>query len=428
MRAPLVIVVAVCVAYANAFWGVFQFDDYNVIIDNPAVHSWSGWFGDLEGIRPVLKLANTFNWTSGAGPFGFHLVNLCVHAANAVTIYYLYARAVEDKAIAVSAALVFALHPIQTEAVTYISGRATSLMAMFYLASVLAYARGRSSGSRRWLYVISPLLFALAVLTKEVAVTLPLALVLWELIGPRRGGALHAQAVHWILLGGIAVVLCMHAGYSRSLAYGFGVRGVCDNVRSQIDGVWYLLSKIAWPAHLDIDPALPTVTAWSWALAGKALVIAALFGTGIAHLRRRPWLAFVILWFFVHLVPTNSIVPRRDIVNEREVYLAMAGWALVASVAASRLPIRWRRGILVAVLVSLGVGTMLRNLDYRSEIALWEAAVRDAPANPRAYHNLGYAYELDGDRARARRAYEVALQLRSDYPLAWYHLKGLERQ
>src|ERR1700730_3248460 len=66
---------AVGLTYLNAFWGVFQFDDYNVIVDNPAIHSWSGWLHDLQGIRPLLKLSYALNWTAGLGLFGFHLFN-----------------------------------------------------------------------------------------------------------------------------------------------------------------------------------------------------------------------------------------------------------------------------------------------------------------------------------------------------------------
>jgi hypothetical protein len=424
-RATLLVVGIACLAYTSAFGGVFQFDDYGVIVDNPAVHSWSGWLADLGGLRPVVKLANTIDWTSGLGVFGFHLVNVAIHAANAALVYRLFARFVGRNA-ALIAALLFAVHPALTEAVTYISGRSTSLEATFYLGSLLAYLHGRDAGSKWWLYVVSPLLFALAFFTKEIAVTLPFALVLVELTGPARPGAARAQVVHWLMLAGCGAVLIAHRSYAASMAYSFEVRSVHDNVLTQIEGVWYLASKLAWPSHLDIDPALPVVSTWSWTLAAKAFVLVVAGVVGLANLRRRPWLGLGIVWFFLHLAPTNSLVPRRDVVNEREVYLAACGVFLVAGVVLARFGAKLRSGLVVAILVALVVVTTVRNRDYRSEVALWERATSDAPTNARAFNNLGYAYELEGEPLAARRAFEEALRLRPDYPKARNNLLGLE--
>jgi tetratricopeptide (TPR) repeat protein len=428
-RSALLIAGAACLAYLTAFAGAFQFDDYAVIVDAERVHSWSGWLGSLGGLRPVLSLAYTLNWTSGAGLFGFHLFNVALHAANAVMVYALFGRFSDEKNAALVAALLFALHPVQTEAVTYVSGRSASLMAAFYLGSVLAYARGRETRSALWLYVVSPALFVLAFLTKETAVTLPVALVLFEATRPVRERFLRLQVVHWAILGGLGVLLFAHPGYARSLGYALNLRSVHDNLLSQIDGVWYLLSRLAWPAELELDPALPVVSRWTWLLAAKALLLAALLAAGLASLRRRPWLAFGVLWFFLQLAPTQSVVPRRDIVNERHVYLAAAGLFFAGSVALSRVlspwP-RWRTAVAAALLTVLAARTTLRNLDYRSEVAMWESAVRASPDNARAYNNLGYAYALRGDDDAAREAYRAAIRLRPNYVRALNNLSALE--
>ena len=130
--APAVLAVAVLLAYFNALTGIFQFDDYNVIVNNPAVHSLPAWFDSMPGIRPLLKFSYALNWTVNAGPFGFHLFNVLVHAVNAVLVYRVLCALRERQAGAdwapLVGALLFALHPVQTEAVTYISGRSVSLM------------------------------------------------------------------------------------------------------------------------------------------------------------------------------------------------------------------------------------------------------------------------------------------------------------
>ncbi|MDH4325745.1 MAG: hypothetical protein OEW90_16530, partial [Betaproteobacteria bacterium] len=179
MRAS-VLVVAALAAYANVFYGGFQFDDFNVIVRQGAVHSLGAWWDSMPGIRPLLKLSYALSWSAGDGStYAFHAVNVMLHAANVLLVWQLLRTLFERMGVggegfaAFAAALLFALHPAHTEAVTYVSGRSVSLMAFFYLASVLAYLRG----APRW---VSPLLFLAALGAKEVAVTLPFALLLCE--------------------------------------------------------------------------------------------------------------------------------------------------------------------------------------------------------------------------------------------------------
>ncbi|MBE0606359.1 MAG: hypothetical protein IH610_08750, partial [Deltaproteobacteria bacterium] len=307
---------AVAAVYLNSFRGVFQFDDYNVIVDNPGVHTWGAWLAGLpRGIRPLLKFTYTLNWTSGTGLFGFHLVNVALHAANAVMLFLLASRVggpSVSRFAALLPALLFAVHPVQTEAVTYISGRSVSLMAFFYLGSLLAYLRGRERGSRLLLYLASPLLFLLAVASKEVALTLPFAMILCEAARRERDGwveAHRAQAVHWGLLAALAVFLFAHAGYARLIEACFEIRGGAANLLTQVHGIGYLLSHLFLPHSLNFDPDLPVFSGGSTVLLPEALLLAALLAAGIFGLRKRSLAGFGILWFFLHLVPTNSFIP-----------------------------------------------------------------------------------------------------------------------
>ncbi len=462
LLSSILLVGAAIAAYLNAFRGDFQFDDYNVIGNNPAVHSLSAWLADIRGIRPLLKLSYTLNWTSGLGIFGFHLFNTAVHAANTVMVFLLLRRLGDGERSAGNAAadrgpgnylyyyqrppwgwawvlfagLLFALHPVQTEAVTYISGRSMSLMACFYLGSMLAYIRGRERGSKVWLYLVSPSLFVLALLTKETAVTLPAALLLWEVAGrPRSAGVrsiLRAQAGHWAVLLAALAFLAAHPGYAAFLSSNFAIRGPGENLLVQIDGVSYLLSKLVWPVSLNIDPVLPAASGWTWGLAGKALALGALIAAAVVSFGRRPWIFFGVLWFFLHLLPTNSIVPRLDGANERHLYIAAIGLFFAASVELREWSLRAGAGRRVlqagaaAVLILLGSLTVSRNADYRTEIAMWESSVRADPRNARAFNNLGHAYALAGETGKARRAYQEALFLNPGYDLARRNLAILE--
>jgi len=448
------LICAVCAAYFNALWGDFQFDDYNVIVQNPVVHSWAAWWSEVpHGIRPLLKATYTLNWILGPDAFGFHLLNVLVHAGNTLLVYALTTallRELEARGArlwasgerdtltpALLAALLFAVHPVQTEAVTYISGRSVSLMALLYLGSVLAYVRGRAADEtrQRWLlYGLSPGLFVLALLVKEVAVTLPAALLLWEMLRgagrPSWSVILRRQALHWTVLAAAVVVLFRHPGYYPLLAFSFSVRSLQDAVLTQIHGIVYLLSRLVWVHHLNIDPDLPVISRWTPALAAEGLFLATCLGVGVISLRRHPWVGFGILWVFLHLLPTNSVVPRLDVANERQLYLAgWGGFLLIGAALAQLLRATLRPQIVsalsVLIVVGLGAATVLRNEAYRTEVALWEATVRESPAKARAYNNLGYAYALAGRPGEAEEAFGTALRLDPEFALARQNLSSV---
>jgi tetratricopeptide (TPR) repeat protein len=428
---------AVAVVYLNSFRGVFQFDDYNVIVDNGGVHTWGAYLAGLPGgIRPLLKFTYTLNWTSGLGLFGFHLVNVTLHAANAVMLFFLASR-IGGPSVSLFAALLpallFAVHPVQTEAVTYISGRSASLMTFFYLGSILVYLRGRERGSRFLLYLASPVLFLFAAASKEVALTLPFALVLCEAVRPERTGwreALRGQAVHWGLLVALAVLFLAHVGYGRLLEACFDIRGVAANLFTQVHGIGYLLSRLVLPRALNIDPDLPVFPVGSPVLVPEALLLAALRAAGIFGRKKRSPAGFGILWFFLHLVPTNSFIPRLDVANERQVYLASWGLFLAGAAAVDLLREKLGRrrvtAAAAALVIALGVLTVSRNTVYRSEVALWEDSARKSPGKARAWNNLGYAYEQAGRFRDAETAYLIALRLDPGYALARWNLKGLK--
>jgi hypothetical protein len=408
------IAVTVSLVYLNSFQGVFQFDDYNVIVHNARVHSFSVWLKDLpHGIRPLLKLTYALNWISGYGTFWFHLLNLLIHIVNSMLVYFLILRFVRDYLIletrstniALLATFLFALHPLQTEAVTYISGRSTSLMTMFYLGSMLAYIHGIDAKKRVWIFVLSPLLFMMAVFTKETAVTLPLALLLWERTGIHRlrtWVALRMQAVHWAMLVLILVIILAHPTYGQLLEYSFDIRNFKDNLLSQVNGVIYLMSKIVMVNRLNIDPDLPVISMWTPLLAVKATLLLSLIIIGIISLKRMPWLGFGLLWFFLHLLPTNSVVARIDVANDRQLYLPVLGVFFILSMGIATVRgVLVRRGWVVQagaiiLLVMLGSFTIARNYTYRSEIALWEDTQRKSPYKARVYNNLGCAYAFAG--------------------------------
>jgi tetratricopeptide (TPR) repeat protein len=415
---------AVLAAYAGAFSGGFQFDDFNVIVHQGAVRSLGAWRDSMPGIRPLLKLSYALCWSAGGGTLAFHAVNVALHAANVLLVWQLLRVLFErmgvkgDGLAAFVGALLFALHPAHTEAVTYVSGRSVSLMALFYLAAVLAYLRE----APRW---TSPLLFALALGAKEVAATLPAALVLCEALDLRRPfdarAVLRRTAPHWALLAlGLALMAALPR-YREMLETSLALRGPADQLALQLGALVRQVGVLILAVPPNIDPevaAVPPVAALS--------VVAAL-AVGLALLRVQPWYALALLWFLLHLAPTNSILPRADAANDRQLYLASIGPLALAGLALSLAP-RGRIMLAAFAALVLAVGTFLRNQDYRSEVALWSDTVRHSPGKARAFNNLGFALQEAGRAEEARAAYERALALDPGHIPARVNLQELGRQ
>jgi hypothetical protein len=264
------IAAAVTAAYANSLSGSFQFDDWRVIVDEPAVANFPAWWASMPAIRPLLKLSYALNNAAGFGVVGFHAVNLGIHVANSLMIFALLARlalreGIEQhraRAIALIGTVVFALHPVQTEAVTYISGRSTSFAAFFSLASLLAWIGGRDRG-RGWLLKFSVALFAAALLVKETSAVVPLAILLWESYNlmPESRPAFRAPWAHVLVLVLALAVAASSSRYWHLLDTSLRARGIGVNLLTQADAVFYLLGQLVRIDRLNADPALGIVSA-----------------------------------------------------------------------------------------------------------------------------------------------------------------------
>ena len=422
---------AVILSYANVLGSPFQFDDYNVIANEEQVHSWASWFGALgNGIRPLLKFSYTLNWTLGTGVAGFHLVNLLIHLANAYLVYRLAHAFTQQqwqrdslRHVPLLTALLFAVHPVNTEAVSYICGRSASLMTLFYLAALLSYVIGRTRDNRLYLYVATPLLFALALAVKETAMTFPLALLLWELgCGGRWQFAFKPQRPIWVLAAIAVLFFVFSNSYFNQMQRSAEFNGLYGNLATQLSGFAWLLRQWALPLWLNIDPDLPLRTSFSGAL-WPLLLIIALFVLMLACWHRRPWLGFALAWAMLQLIPLYLFLPRIDIANERQLYLA--GWPMLLTLCIELtlwLNSRVFRVVVAALLLACASLTILRNQVYASEISLWQDTALKSPNKARVHNNLGHAYLLAQRYGEARNEFAAALQIDPQLYQARYNL------
>lgn len=435
--ALLWITLAVSICYANALNGTFQFDDYRVIVDNPGIHSWAAWIEGLPlGIRPLLKFSYTLNWTMNTGITGFHITNLLVHLVSTYLVFRLAQVFVQQqwqqeklRQIPIFVALLFAAHPVHTEAVTYICGRSTSLMTLFYLAGLLTYLNGRMERSRLKVYGLTPLLFVMALGTKETAVTFPLALLLWEYAcGGKWQRALVPQWPSWLVLLLGVLFFLFSDSYLSHMERSAHFNTVQGNAANQVFAFSYLMRQWALPFWLNIDPDLPLQNGFS-AIGLPLGFLLALSVLMMACWRKRPWLGFALAWVMLQLIPLHLFLPRIDIANDRQMYLA--GWPLLLALCVElRLWLNETRTRIFTTLLLLGLATLtvLRNQDYTSEIRLLEDTAIKSPDKPRVHNNLGYAYLLAHRHDEARREFTMALRLDPGLYKARYNLYRLDHE
>ncbi len=436
VSALLWLALAVCLAYANALTGDFQFDDYNVIVNETQVHSWPNWFAHLDsGIRPILKFTYTLNWTLGTGVIGFHLTNLLLHLVNSFLVYRLAQEFVSQQwqqaklhHVPLYAALLFAVHPIHTEAVTYICGRSASLMALCYLAALLCYVNGRTQQNKALLYLATPLLFVLALGAKETAVTLPLALLVWELCcGGRWKISFKTLWPSWAVLIAAALLFLFSDSYAAQMQRSVSFNDMQGNAATQLAAFAYLMRQWALPLWLNIDPDLPLLKNFSDALLPFSFFIA-LCVLILLCWRKRPWLSFALAWAMLHLIPLYLFLPRIDIANERQLYLA--AWPLLLALVIELnlwLDSRIFRITFAALMLAFTSLTVLRNQAYANEIALWQDTALKSPHKARVHNNLGCAYLLAQRNAEARLEFAAALQLDPQLDKARSNLRLLEK-
>lgn len=445
------ILVAVAVAtYAGALRGAFQYDDFYTILINPHLTGWDTFFGHLDHmVRPLLYATFLLDRSLyGNSPSGYHLLNLLLHLGSGLLVYRLLTRAVteETRHLPFWTAAVFLLHPIQTETVTYISGRASGLMAFFYLVAFFLYSKASEHSDavmrRRGYLAGSVVAFILSLGSKETAATFPLVLLLWDLLIRRlRGPSLRtAICFHhvpfWIVLLFAAGWAWSHPRYTALAQFSLGIRPFWENLLSESHATAYALTLFFAPWNQNFDHDLPIFHSLAqWPLPLDILALSITAGAGLLSWRRFPLVAFGIGWFVLQMLPT-AIIPRNDLLSERNLYLASVGVLLVLVFLGSqftrRLVTAFRHPrllpivagtIALALICCFCVFTYQRNALYRDPVLLWSDTVEKSPQKARPHNNLGHAYLLRDDWERAIEEFRIAVQLDPDYALAQRNLR-----
>lgn len=419
-------------AYCNSFTAPFVLDDTVSIVDNASIRQvWPP--GPVlsppaqagVGGRPIANLSFAFNYAAGGlNVRGYHIVNLAIHLAAGLGLFgvarrtWLLAatadsgRTSEATIAAFGIALLWLVHPLQTEAVTYLSQRTEELMALFYVATLYGFLRGVTEDSRGW-QVAAVACCALGMATKEVMVTAPIVVLLYDrtfLAGSFRAAWKQRKTVHLALAATWLLLALLLAEVGRR-GVGYETVTVGQYALTECRAIATYLRLALLPTPLVFDYGMGVVHGAGEVWPQVALLIALLGTTGWL-LWRRPKIGFLAAWIFLLLAPTSIVPVAGQPMAEHRMYLPLAAVCSAAVLALSRwLPRRALVSALAVLATALAGATVDRNRDYRSAIALWTDTVQKNPTNARAHAALGAAWLQQGNGPRAIASLERALQL-----------------
>ncbi len=410
---------AAFLAYLPALNGPFLFDDLSLeaLLQSPP--PWEVLAARIARSVSNLSLLAEAG-LAGLNPKSFHFTNIALHLLNGLLVWRiletLLARrgplSQSGRLSAAAGAGIFLLHPLQTEAVAYISSRSEVLSAFFAYSAFLLFLRSAETTLPRSLAIT--VLLALGALSKEPAVALAGVFLLFDLL-LQDPPSLRPLLRRWklyvpLLAAASAAGIKLYLILSREGTAGAtGKNKPLDYLLTQFEVIWQYFRLLLWPAGQNLDHAWPVAKApgdagvWLGA-AALACLLAVLW----RFRKRYPVALFGMLFLLVLLAPTSSIVPIDDAMAERRLYLGSPGVAMIAAEFLRRLRPSAILSGAAAVLIVLAGLTWKRAELYTAAIPMWEDSVSSNPNNSRAWFHLGFAYYEQGRCADATQAYEKA--------------------
>jgi tetratricopeptide (TPR) repeat protein len=440
---PVILVTLCAVAYHNSFTGPFIFDDVRSIRDNPTIrHLWPIWrclhpphqHGlTVEG-RPLINLSLAINYALGGQKvWGYHALNLTVHLLAGLTLLGVVRRTLLQprflerfgaaaNGLALTIAILWAVHPLQTESVTYVIQRAESIMGLFYLLTLYCFIRGAESHRPRLWYGLCTATCAMGMASKEVMASAPLIVLLYDrafISGSFRKAWRQRWPLHlllagtWILLG----YLMFFTGSFHNLVANTEARGITWWAYLLVEPgmILHYLRLSLWPHPLCLGYGWPVDAIWSGTLL-PGLIIVSLLGAIVWACKTNSVWGVLGAWFFLILAPSSSFLPTDSPAYEHRMYLPLAAvvvslvLGLYALAEGHRLsPVFWprlnwsertrarlRTVVVTALALVLAIVTAQRNAQYRTAESIWADVAAKFPENEMGHGNLALALLEEG--------------------------------
>lgn len=450
------------VAFSNMFTNDFVYDDIAIVVENDFIKDWSNlpkiftsdYFNLFqEGTyRPITTLTFFIDYSLwDLNVFGYHLTNLLFHILNAILIYLILSLILKNRITALVASLLFALHPVQAEVVNGITFREDLHSFTFFLLALLLYIKHHyQKGSKRKFYYMGSIIsFIFALFSKEMAVTLPFILLLFDYCfgsRPKRseiinrnsrlqsafGMSLKRSHIAFFLVGALYMVGRFHFFYNPSgLAKypGGGFHLAMLITMSRV--IVYYIKLLFLPINLCVDYIFPISRSIFEPSVLLSIAILVVILTIVFRVNKHSKeISFSIFYFFLTLLPVSSIIPFGNIMAERFLYFPSMGFcmflAVIITKAMSISHLQYIRKFvvffLIFILFGYSVRTMRRNTDWKDDLTLWSRTVETPFVSPRAFNNLGIAYMEKEQYDEAISQFEKAVQMDPTFEIGYYNL------
>lgn len=413
-------------AYFNSFHNAFVFDDLEFIVKNPYIRSYQSiagfWHEGFPKTRATVLYSFAWNYQlNKLNPFGYHIFNFTVHVMTAFFVWWfvrlLYQTPVlkesEDSscvpAVAIFTALLFIAHPIQTQAVTYITQRFASMATLFYMSGLCFYLFFRlfkgNLGLRILGFFLMIVSLGLGITSKEIIVSWPLMVLLLEVlffrVETKKVKKLNIKYLFLgvlLLIGVVSIINTLfHNGFSSVL---LGER-ISESHDGDVFTLWpYLLTQsrvwvkflqlLFFPVGLNMDYDFPmSYRLFDWKVLSSITFLSVLFGLAVKFYKSYRLICFGVFWFFLTLSP--NLAMRVNVIFEHKLYLVSIGFCLALSAAVFCFVKNKRlaMAILGIIIIVFAVMTHFRNRIWRSELSLWQDVVKKSPNKSRPNQNLG---------------------------------------
>jgi protein O-mannosyl-transferase len=458
-KCALVIVGITTLVYLNSFEGQFVYDDADYVYD-PNIQTllppWKAMFSSNMVSRPLIGLSLAINYAiSKENIWSYHALNLLIHLCAALTLFGIVRRTLlatklkaqwgeSSSILALTIALIWAVHPLQTQSVTYIIQRCESIMGLFFLLTLYGSIRSFEGVRKgRW-QVVAVLACAAGMLAKQVMVMAPVMVLLYDYMFVadslkeslrKRLGFYTALVTTWFL-----VVLTIKLA-PVNLTAGFAVKSITpfEYFYSEFAVIVHYLKLALWPTALSIDYGWTKAESLAHMLPYGLVLLALALPTLWAIIRRHP-LGYLGAWFFGILSITSSFMPFDDLAFEHRMYLPLAAVVTLVVIGIYVAFVRTQKWLatsypqhqstcrtamvmlLTLVVASLGFLTIRRNIDYSNELVLWADTLSKRPQNPRAHNNYGLAVAKRGNHEEGMAHFQEALKYKPDFAEAYTNL------
>ena len=417
----LILAALALIAYANSLQAPFILDDNHMIVENAFIKKavyypmfFKGYvtsFAIAKGMcRPLLMLTFAFNYAvGGLNPLSYHITNLCLHLANALLLFFLLKAVLPQSrpAVLVLISALFVVHPLNTEAVTYISSRSDLLFTFFTLAGFLLYLKGRP-----W---VAAAIYAAGLLTKETMLLFPLLIAAHWLLFKQTAAPIPASAKNKkYFLAGLAAVTFGYLVYKSAYFSGLSgpaVRPVLANILIQSRVTFFYLRLFCWPDNLNFLHYMPEPAglAGVTALAG----LAAILGAAVYWRNRHYPITLGILFLLGGLLP-KFYATLKVPAAEHHFYFSSLGIYIILAYLSARLSGRFRKLLVypaAGIIFLATLATVERNHELCDPLTIWSLGTAKESRHVGNWINLGLALKKLGGTESAKQAFKTGLTL-----------------